>query len=188
MPWGCNHYALERVAWKILNTLDKDMSLWHNSSMATLKEKMNSQTASHAPSMHPAPYTPPPTYKKPEVLPSIREYIEDRKQLNQLKAMVEQHSTLGIQIRDLTKAKDSLTAAIKYMFGELEIEKAMVDEYCVTYYDIARSSIKGELLLDHGIAPAVIQACTVTTHSPALRITALEEYQTAAIAAARGQA
>ncbi len=111
---------------------------------------------------------PPP---EPEYVPDIQEMGLDKRTLSQLSNLIIQHGELGYEKRKLEKERDKLTPEIKAILGEYQIGKCLCGEYRVAYFNVPRTSLSKELLLENGVPPAVIAACTVTKDVYTLKIT-----------------
>jgi hypothetical protein len=122
-----------------------------------------------APSM--IPQAPPPKVQG-EVLPDVRDVVMDRRLLRALPSLVEQYAAVSAAKKEIKEEKERISRQIKAALdNDCGLSKFMVGGYRLAYYTIARSTIKPDLLLSQGVAPAVIAACTVTTNSPTLKIT-----------------
>lgn len=128
--------------------------------------------ARHAPSLVPkaTPKRVAPEPVDEELIPTLDDLGLPQVQRDNVEALVARHLELGEQERAARKEKDLLSAQIKALCAKLGADKLRVGEARVAYYNVPRSSIKVNLLLEHGILPSVIAACTKTTDNWTLRI------------------
>lgn len=124
----------------------------------------------HAPSMVPD-FTPPPPPKEEEIVPDIRELVDNTADRLALLRLVEQQTAWAQQESEAKKQRRPLTESIKRILGKYEIGRAMCDGMLINYYNSPRSSLSREMLLSKGISPQVLEACTIVKDSYTLRIT-----------------
>jgi len=141
----------------------------------SLHDRLRKATQKSKPSIVPTAPPPPPP-KEEEVVPELRELIDDPKAQRAMIQMTEEYLAWGAQEKDAKEHKDALSAKIKMIVGDYGISKVMVGVNKVNYFNQQRKTIKAELLLQHGVGPQVIEACTKTTDSYTLRITAPDEW------------
>lgn len=134
---------------------------------ATLDDRIKSATATTAPSMVPEALVPPPP---PETLPDMTVLVPFAQRLR-VAQLIARHVELGEQASAIKKERDKLTAAIKPLMGQLKLAKATWGDYHLAYFNTPRTSFNQNKLLDFGIQPSVIAACTETKDSYTLRIT-----------------
>ena len=117
------------------------------------------------------PFQPPPA-KEAEIIPDVRELIDDVKTRNLLAKLVTQSIDWQQTEKEAKKAREPITTQIKKILGDYEVGKAVCNGYRLNYFNSPRSSISKELLLSNGVSPAIITKCTTTSNSYTLRITA----------------
>ncbi len=110
-----------------------------------------------------------------EEVPELQEFGLKRHELGPLSQMIVQHGELGVEKRMLEKERNKLTPKIKAALGEHGIGKAFCGDWRVSYFNTPRESLSTQLLLEHGISPATIKACTVTKDVYTLRISPRSE-------------
>lgn len=115
-------------------------------------------------------WTPPPPPKEDVVVPDVRDFISDNKTRLKLLRLVEESNAWGIQEKAARKAREPITQQIKEIMGEYEIGKAMCGSLMLTYFTSPRRSLSREKLLEHGISPQILDACTITKDTYTLRI------------------
>lgn len=138
--------------------------------MSSLKERLSKVAGRSGVNLNPEDVTPPPP-KESEKLPDMREVIADAKDRLKLIRLTEAHVAFGIAEREAKKAKAPLTTQIKDILGRNSASKLMVEGTRLNYFNAPRSSIKGDLLLQHGVSPKIIAECTVTSDAYTLKIT-----------------
>ena len=139
-------------------------------STGSLKERMGQAVKSSAPSMNPFD-TPPPTVKKEaEVLPDMREVIEDAGMRRALVPLIEQNAELASEERLIRKQRKPLQDGIKKLLGN-NYTRFMCGLTRVVYYQVPRESLSRQKLLEAGVSPKILAACTVTSYSATLKIT-----------------
>jgi hypothetical protein len=136
---------------------------------SSLKDRVAKVGRSAGVDMNPNRPIPPPP-KEEDIPPDIRELVTGP-DLRSLTVMVTEHAELGMQISGVKKQRDALSAKIKNLLGKHEISQCMCEGNRVNYYGGERHTIKSSLLLDHGVSPAVIEACTEVKVTYTLRIT-----------------
>lgn len=142
----------------------------------SLKDRLSKVAASASVDMNPLSrkkFTPPPP--KEEDIPDMRDVIGSTADQSSLIRLVGEHAAIGQQERLLKGQKEPLTDRIKDILGRNKATKLKVDTYRVNYYSAPRTSIKKELLLEAGVAPDIIAACTVSTETYTLRVTEIKE-------------
>lgn len=134
-----------------------------------LQQKMN-QATGKVPTFTSKGYAVIPPPDKDDPAPDIRELITDRKELNTLANLISQHREYGQAEKEAKKLKAPITASIKNILGKHEVARAVCDGVQINYYNVPRTSLKADLLREHGVSDEVIAASTVTTMTPTLRI------------------
>ncbi len=119
-----------------------------------------------------AAIAPPP---EPEEVHELMELGLPKRDLEKLAPMVELHGQLGAEKRALEKERKALTPKIKDILGQYGIGKAFCGEWRIGYHNAPRTTLSAILLLEHGVSPQVISACTVTKDVYTLRITPRSE-------------
>ena len=112
------------------------------------------------------PAPPPPS----ETVPDIRELGLTQTATANLAELILQHGELGIQKRDLEKQRKALTPQIKTILGQYQIGKLTCGDFRVSYHNSPRNHLSTELLLEHGVSPEVIKACTVVKDCYTLKV------------------
>lgn len=125
--------------------------------------------ASAAPSM--VPFKPPPTPKEEEVIPDIREVVDNPSDLTKLVKLVKTYSEWQAQESEAKRAKKPLNEDIKKLLGKYSVVKAWCGGLKVNYFNSPRTSISKDLLLANGVSPLVIAKSTTTKDVYSLRIT-----------------
>lgn len=138
--------------------------------MSSLKDRLSKVAGKSGVNLNPEDVAPPPV-KEVEKIPDMREVIVDAKERLKLMRLIEAHVAFGIQEKEAKKARAPLTIQIKDILGRNNASKLMVDGNRINYFNSPRSTIKGDLLLAHGITPKVIAECTVTSDAYTLKIT-----------------
>lgn len=136
--------------------------------MKSLDDRIKAATATNAPSMVPDTPAPPPL---PDKLPDMTQLITDAKQRLTVARMIARHEELGAMMSAAKKERDKLTDAIKPLMGKLKLGRASWGEYRLCYFNTPRSTLDKDELLNHGVQPSVIAACTKVKDSYTLRIT-----------------
>jgi hypothetical protein len=142
----------------------------------TINERIKEATRQAAPSMVPADFEAPP--KVEEVVPDITEVISDRTVRLKVKQLVIQSAEIGLQEKELRKARTPITNSIKKYLSDWQVGKMNVDQFRVNFYSVPRESIKKDKLVvalsSLGMLPAdinrVLVAATTFTNVPTLRI------------------
>ena len=137
----------------------------------TLNERLKEATKQKGADMNPSRPAPPPP-KEEEIVPDMADVIADRKERKAVSNLVAQYFLFHAQEKEAAQGKKVVTDQLKKIMGSYGIGLMAVDNNRVNYYQQERSSIKSDLLLDHGVAPSIIEACTKTTTSYGLKITA----------------
>lgn len=129
-----------------------------------------------APSLIPEPHHKrgrefrPPSRKEKEVIPDVREAVENEEDRVNVALMMEEHARLGDQIRPLEKEKEKLTDALKGMAGKYALTKLQAGEYRMNYYNSPVSFVDPLKLLQEGVTQDVIDRATVTRDKYTMRI------------------
>lgn len=93
-----------------------------------------------------------------------------------LKALVTDHIRVGKDERVAAKRKKELTDSIKSIIkDEPDLHSVVCADGVINFYAVARSTIKKEKLLEHGISAGVIAECTDESTSMTLKIRGLDE-------------
>lgn len=144
--------------------------------------QVKQQHAKHTPSLIPTAQAKAvlPMPKDEEIIPSLDDLGLSPAKRAEFADLVRQHLELGQQERAAKKTKEVLSARIKAFCSQLGAERLLVDSAKVAYYNVPRSAIKANLLLEHGVSPKTIADCTKTTDNWTLRITAAGEPDDAA--------
>ena len=121
--------------------------------------------------LNPVERVPAPPPKEEEIVPDLTELISDKGEQKSIRQLVSQYLGWAQQSKEAEREKKSISTKLKTFVGNYGIARMLVDGNNVSYFNAARSTIKAELLLQHGISPQVIEACTVTTDAYTLRIT-----------------
>ena len=116
---------------------------------------------------------PPPP--KGEEFPDVSTLISDNEERGTLEALVAEYSRLGAIEKQAADQKKPLNSRIKDLIGSYGIARATVCDMHLSYFNAPRRTISRELLLEHGIKPSIIEACTEVKDSFTLRIAAIKE-------------
>lgn len=122
--------------------------------------------ASMVPNFHPTP--PPP--KEVEYIPELSELVEDKADRLKLVRAIDEMAAWKKQEREAKSATKPLTAIIKNLLGKHGVAKCICDGHMVNYYNAPRSTLSRELLMEHGVSPQILEACTVVKDSFTLRV------------------
>lgn len=136
--------------------------------------QIRAQQKANRPSLIPVAAKPRAPEREVEVLPNA-DVILDAETARTLTELVETHAQLATRLRDLDAEKTACAERIKALCQDSHLDRVQAGSYRVRLYDSPRSTIKRDLLLANGVTPAVIAACTVTTVSTNLRITAAKK-------------
>lgn len=101
----------------------------------------------------------------------MTQLIKDAKERLGIARMIARHAELGESISLMDKERKALTDAIKPLMGRLQLGKAQWGDYRLSYSNSPRTTLDRDELLNHGVQPAIIAACTHTKDSYQLRIT-----------------
>lgn len=142
----------------------------------TLRERITEATSQVAPNMNPQPYEAPP--KVEEEIPDISDAIGDLSARRKVKQLVIQHAEIGVQEKELRKAKLPITNAIKGYLTDWQVGKMQCEQFRVNFYSVPRSTIKKDKLVvaltSIGLLPAeinrIITTCTDVSNVATLRI------------------
>ena len=137
----------------------------------TLDDRMKAVSKGAAPSMVPNTPLPPPP---PEEVPDMALLVPSTQRLAVAK-MIARHAELGELMGAMKKERDRLTDAIKPLMGKLQLGRAAWGDYRLSYFSTPRSSFDSNKLLDYGVQPSVIAACTTVKDSYTLRISRKDE-------------
>lgn len=105
-----------------------------------------------------------------EVLPEMQEVISDPKVRLQLIRLVNEDAELSVEERMIKGQRKPLKEKIKTLLG-FAPTKFMCDGNRVVAFNSPRKSVDPRLLLQAGVLPSVIAACTVVKDSYSLKIT-----------------
>lgn len=121
---------------------------------------------SAAPNLNPTPRK---EAKPSEVVPDLRDLVEDSDERKTIMQLTEMHAVLGAEERAAKKAKDAIGVRLKPLCNDYALLKVQVGDIRLNYYLITRSTIIADKLRERGVSQAVINACTVETKAWALR-------------------
>lgn len=160
----------------IITSIDNETYLIYHTPMAakvtSLPERFH--VAGKA-SMVPGVVVPPPP-KTVEVIPSLADLIKVPKDYLAVSLMIQESLEAAAAERLAKKIRASLTAKLKNFLGIYEISKAILPGVAlVTYSESSRSSVNPAKLLNQGVSPEVIAACTDVTAVYTLKITQGDE-------------
>lgn len=139
-------------------------------------DKLRAQHRKGAPSLVPGKGGKP-TQKPEEVIPDIRELGMDEGDTDTLMRLSAQHVMYAREESTAKRMKDGVTERIKSLCNDYSLTKAKADDLTISYYDIERTSLDPVLLRSYGVKAEVIVACTVTTRTKGLRISAPRQGQ-----------
>jgi len=117
-------------------------------------------------------YTPPPPPKEEEVIPDVRELVDNAADRLKIVQLVELSATWGAQEKEAKKARAPITESLKKIIGRYGISKAMCGDYRINYYNAPRKTLSREMLLSAGVSPKVLDSCTIEKDSYTLRVSA----------------
>lgn len=136
-----------------------------------LQKSLDKVKSDAAPNMHPISWTRERKVEEPQP-PDLKELDLPKSDETKLTGMIKRHVEVTATIGKLTKEKKVLTEAIKPLCKLHGLDKFMVEGNKSNYYKTTRKTISKELLLMHGVAPAIIEASTVETESWSFKSTA----------------
>ncbi len=110
--------------------------------------------------------------KEPEVVPDLREVVSSAPVRLKILRLTEAIHSWGVEEREAKKEKKRFVDQLKELFKDNGIDdpKFMAGELRVLQYEVPRSSINMQKLLEHNVSPKVIAACTDTRKSLTLKI------------------
>lgn len=139
----------------------------------SLQERINKSMGSARVSMVPEPREPrQKKVKEVEVAVDLQEVTDKPLVRAKILKLSKEIYELGLIERDAKVSKEPLVKALKRLLTEegIDAERFMADELQILSYEIPRSTISVELLMEKGVLPHIIKACTVTNKSSALKI------------------
>ena len=143
-------------------------------SKPSLAERMGAITTATAPNLNPNFSVTPPPAKEKEIIPDLKDLVEQRKDYLELKRLITTSLELAEQERLIKKQRDPISSRIKDLLGTYKIGKAQVEGCRVNYFSGERRSIDASLLLANGVQPRVIEASTKVSVVYTLKITSQE--------------
>lgn len=138
--------------------------------MPSLNDRIKSQVKGSAPSMVPK-YNPPPP-KEEEIIPDIRELVDNTADLNSLTRLITESAEWAAQEKEAKRIREPITKRIKYLLGRYGVGRCVSNGLMVNYYNAPRATLSREALLSYGVSSKTLDACTVIKDSFTLRITA----------------
>lgn len=137
----------------------------------------------HGPSMIPAGLSgTPEDYAEPkadkEPIPTLIDYLDakdDAEDIAVITQLAEQSGALGAQIKALEEKRKVMSDRLKTSLGRYGITKVRCNDYTVETYPQTRSTVDPKLLMAHGVEFSTITACTKTSESLVLRVTAIRK-------------
>lgn len=121
----------------------------------------------------PAPFKPEPKQKE-ESVPDIRDQVS-RKTADVFMSLVETSMDLKSQIDVLERERMGVTATLKKLVSDNGIEKAVIGDCKLAYYNAPRTSISRAKLLDLGVKQSILDAATEKTDVFTLKISRMKE-------------
>lgn len=138
--------------------------------MTSIKDRLAALRAQHKKT---APSFAPSTRQKKEqvVIPDVSDLVTDSHDLESLRELVALHVQYGAAERAAKHQKKPVAESIKSICVDYGLTKVVCDGNKLSYYKTVRSSINEQMLLDAGVSPTIIKACTIKTDSWQARIT-----------------
>ena len=135
----------------------------------TLEDRLKASIGkTSAPSLIPTKLEP---KKESEKLPEMQEVITDQKARRKLVPLLDMIAVCNSQKRDIDRELKPYVSEAKGILGEYGTAKFMCGMSRVAYYPTPRTSISAKKLLEHGVSPAIVTACSETKLSWNLRVT-----------------
>lgn len=106
-----------------------------------------------------------------EVVPDLREVAATPTLQMQIQRLVAESVECQLTEKRARDARKPITAKLKTLIESCSAPKFMVDGHTVTVFPTTRSTLSAQKLLDAGIQPHVISACTTQKTSYSLKIT-----------------